>query len=78
MKATTNDLRTHSQELIEAVNRGEDVVIVFRGKPCARLVPFEEKETERGVNKAFGMRKDHEDTKNVEEYVRNLRQGRFQ
>ena len=40
MKATVKDLRFHSKELIETVNRGEEVVITFRGKPCAKLVPF--------------------------------------
>ena len=43
MKATAKDLRFHSKELIETVNRGEEVVITFRGKPCAKLIPFEEK-----------------------------------
>jgi len=43
MKATAKDLRFHSKELIETVNRGEEVVITFRGKPCAKLVPFEDK-----------------------------------
>jgi prevent-host-death family protein len=41
MKATAKDLRFHSKELIETVKRGEEVVITFRGKPCAKLVPFE-------------------------------------
>ncbi len=41
MKATAKELRVHSRELLDAVSRGEDVVITFRGKPCARLVPYE-------------------------------------
>ncbi len=42
MKATVKDLRIHSKELLDAVSKGEDVVITFRGKPCARLVPYEQ------------------------------------
>ncbi|MDO9163178.1 MAG: type II toxin-antitoxin system prevent-host-death family antitoxin [Methylococcaceae bacterium] len=38
MKATAKDLRMHSKELLDVVSRGEDVVITFRGKPCANLV----------------------------------------
>jgi len=42
MKATAKDLRFHSKELIDSVSRGEEVVITFRGKPCAKLVPYQE------------------------------------
>lgn len=41
MKATAKDLRIHSKGLLDAVSKGENVVITFRGKPCARLVPYE-------------------------------------
>ena len=47
MKATAKDLRFHSKELLDTVNRGEDVVITFRGKPCAKLIPYREKKEER-------------------------------
>jgi len=43
MKATTKDLRLRTKELLETVSRGEEVVITCRGKPCAKLVPFENK-----------------------------------
>jgi prevent-host-death family protein len=42
MKATAKDLRFHSRELLDTVNRGEKVVITYRSKPCAKLVPYEE------------------------------------
>ncbi|GBE13076.1 phd_YefM [bacterium BMS3Bbin14] len=77
MKATAKDLRFHSKELIESVNRGEEVVITFRGKPCAKLVPFGEQKNKEIKHELFGMWKDHDLTKNVDEYVRNLRKGRF-
>lgn len=77
MKATAKDLRFHSKELIETVNRGEEVVITFRGKPCAKLVPFEEKINKTSQHNLFGMWRDHEQSQNVDEYVRHLRKGRF-
>ena len=43
MKATAKDLRFHSKELLDTVNSGEEVVITFRGKPCAKLIPYREK-----------------------------------
>lgn len=76
MKATAKDLRFHSKELLDTVSRGEEVVITFRGKPCAKLVPFEaSKKTSK--NDFFGIWKDNEETKNVDIYVRELRKGRF-
>jgi prevent-host-death family protein len=42
MKATTKELSVHSKELLDAVSRGKYVVIIiFRGKPYDRLVPYE-------------------------------------
>lgn len=76
MKATAKDLRFHSKDLLDTVNRGEEVVITFRGKPCAKLIPFEAcKKTSK--NDFFGIWKDDEKTKNVNDYVRELRKGRF-
>jgi prevent-host-death family protein len=77
MKATAKDLRFHSKELIDSVSRGEEVVITFRGKPCAKLVPFQELKNKTEENKLFGMWKDNDTIGNVNEYVRNLRKGRF-
>ena len=77
MKATAKDLRFHSKELIDSVSRGEEVVITFRGKPCAKLVPYQEFKDKTEENEAFGMWKDNDIVDNVNEYVRNLRKGRF-
>ena len=76
MKATAKDLRFHSRELIETVNRGEEVVITFRGTPCAKLVPFENSKTPP-CHQLFGMWKDHGASLDVDGYVRELRKGRF-
>jgi prevent-host-death family protein len=79
MKATAKDLRFHSKELLETVTRGEEVVITYRGKPCARLVPYQKEGMRRqqDANSLFGIWKDHEMSQNVEGYVRSLRKGRF-
>ena len=58
MKATAKDLRFHSRELLDTVNRGEEVVITYRSKPCAKLVPYEEenkvKKGEKTICLVFG------------------------
>ena len=78
MKATAKDLRFRSKELIDTVKRGEEVVITFRGKPCAKLVPFDNHKESVIENDLFGIWKDHDQSANVDEYLRNLRKGRFE
>jgi len=77
MKATAKDLRFHSKELLDTVNRGEEVVITFRGKPCAKLIPYREKREEIAKNELFGIWEDNDKIQDVEEYVRELRKGRY-
>lgn len=80
MKATAKDLRVHSKELLDAVSRGEDVVITFRGKPCAKLVPYEKSDKPTVLDDKdylFGIWADRTDIQSVEEYVQSLRKGRF-
>ena len=76
MKATAKDLRFNSRELLDTVSRGEEVIITYRGKPCAKLIPYEqEKKTDR--HKLFGMWKNYDEMRDVEGYVRSLRKGRY-
>lgn len=75
MKATAKDLRFHSKELLESVERGEEVVITYRGKPHAKLVPIKTTKSKQD-NNLFGIWKDNESVENVSEYVRDLRKGR--
>ena len=77
MKATAKDLRFHSKELLDTVNRGEEVVITFRGKPCAKLIPYKEKTEKAKKNELFGIWKDNDLVKDINEYVRELRKGRY-
>lgn len=77
MKATAKDLRFRSKELLNTVKRGEEVVITFRGKPCAKLVPYGETKEQNRKSELFGIWKDNNIVQNVNEYVRDLRKGRF-
>ena len=77
MKATAKDLRFNSKGLLDTVNRGEEVIITFRGKPCAKLIPYTEKKNETVKNQLFGIWKDNDMVQDVDKYVRGLRKGRF-
>ena len=78
MKATTKDLRLHTRELLSATDRGEEVIITYRGKRRAKLVPLckrseiADRQTDR--NPAFGIWCDRKDE--VDDLVRGLRQRR--
>lgn len=79
MKATAKDLRFYSKELLESANRGEEVVITYRGKPYAKLIPFDrtENSSEDQKHSLFGIWKDNEDVADVDNYIRHIRKGRF-
>ena len=76
MKATAKDLRFHTKELLSTVNRGEEVIITFRGKPCAKLIPYDELKKNQKTN-LFGIWRNNDIVKNVDDYVRDLRKERF-
>jgi prevent-host-death family protein len=38
-----NEAKAHLSNLLERVRKGEEFVLAKAGKPCARLVPLEEK-----------------------------------
>ena len=50
MKTTAKDLRFHTKELLDTANRGEVVIITYRGKSCAKLVAYDEKSDKRSEN----------------------------
>ena len=77
MKVTTKELRIQPGKIIDHVVGGQEVIITFRGKELAKIVPLEKKrkgiENEESI---FGMWKDRKEGKSVEETVRELRKGR--
>ena len=78
MKATILDLRYRTKDVLKAVERGETVTVLCRGKEKARITPIpSSRGAEVRANAAFGMWKDRKDLSNVPKFVRTLRQGRF-
>ena len=52
-----SEARTHFYQILEKVKNGMEFVITIRGKPVARLIPFEEKPemTRKEVSKKRGV-----------------------
>lgn len=76
MIASIKDLRTQTKRLLAAVERGEEVVITFRGKPRAKVVPIETAPARVAEEELFGIWKDYSETEDVEGYVGRLRKAR--
>ena len=77
MHASAKDLRFYSKSLLDVVSRGEEVIITYRGKPCAKLAPLDDADKKKSQeDPLFGIWKDHKPTEDVDKYVRELRKGR--
>lgn len=81
MNISAKDLRTHTRLLLEAVDRGEEVTITYRGRPRARVVRIDDAVPEKGPRAEeadmFGLWADRADLEDPAEYVEKLRKGRF-
>ena len=72
-------LRTRTGEILACVDRGESVVITYRGKPRAKLVGIEQIDHRKRMPReiaGFGMWKDREDLQDVDAFVQGLRYPR--
>ena len=79
MRAGVLDLRKRTRDILRAIERGETVTIMYRGKEKAVIMPISRgKDRQRGVQEhpAFGMWKDRADLKDVAGFVRGLREAR--
>ena len=78
MRATAKDMRFHTREILDAVSRGEEVVITFRGRPKAKIVPLRgDRSPRERPGRLFGIWSDHPDVDSVDVYIRKIRIGRL-
>ncbi len=78
MKASIVDLRYHMKDVLRAIDRGETVTVLYRGKEKAKLVPITDAQETKPRMKMkdhpfFGMWKDREDMKDPVAWVRKMR-----
>ena len=73
MTVTAKDLRFNISMLFETLSRGEDIIITYRGKAKAKLIPTNNKNSKK-EDIAFGIWDDQKNS--VDEVVRSLRRGR--
>ena len=80
MKATAKDLRYKTKEIIAAIERGEEVLLTYRGKEKAIIVPIENKSREKQNSEEgslFGIWRENKLVGDVNAYLDKLRGGRF-
>ena len=79
MKASIVDLRYRMKEVLRAIDRGETVTVLHRGKERARIVPLESAQDSQKPSEqpACGMWAERKDMADPAAYVRNIRQPRF-
>jgi len=78
MNVSTVHLRYRTKDILRAVERGESVTVLHRGKEKARIVPPLTNGDSEGLRtpEAFGLWKDRKDLRDVATYVRKLRRPR--
>lgn len=80
MEISAKELRRKTRLLLDAVDRGEDVTITYRGRARARVVRMdtESNQTESATaNELFGLWSDRDDLADPQAWVRTLRQRRY-
>jgi antitoxin (DNA-binding transcriptional repressor) of toxin-antitoxin stability system len=74
MTVTAKDLRFNVSMLFDLLSKGEEVLITYRGKAKAKLIPYTEPSDQPKTDIIFGMWRDREE--NVDAMVRHMRKGR--
>jgi antitoxin (DNA-binding transcriptional repressor) of toxin-antitoxin stability system len=79
MKASIVDLRYRMKDVLRAIDRGETVTVLYRGKEKAKLVPIggTPELLKPSDHPACGMWADREDMADPVAYVRKIRQSRI-
>ena len=75
MKTTAKSLRMDTKRILDAVERGEEVIVSKRGRPCARIVPVAKKATAKNMrnDELFGIWKENKVVQDVDAFIDSLR-----
>lgn len=76
MEVTTKELRIQPGKIIEQVSIGQEITVTYRGKPLAKIIPFQASIKNDEESSIFGMWEKHNNNQSVAEEVREIRKGR--
>lgn len=74
--ATAKDLRHRTASVLDAVRRGQKLIITYRGRSVAALVPLDEASRKTLSPIGFGMWRGRREMRNVARWLRDLRAPR--
>ena len=75
MQTTFKQLRRETGAVVRAVERGETVIVTYRGKPVAEMSPVRP-EAKPEDNELFGIWRSHKAAGSVGDYMEKVRKGR--
>jgi len=75
--ATAKDLRQRTAALLDSVRRGQEVIITYRGKRIAVLVPLDRAVRQDLTSAAFGMWRQRRDMRDVRRWLDRSRAPRL-
>ena len=80
MKISAKELRSRVGHVLKTVERGESVVVTYRGKPRVRIEAIEPSGASARLKLVdaplFGIWSDHQVTKDSQEFVDSMRKPR--
>ncbi|EDN68643.1 hypothetical protein BGP_0705 [Beggiatoa sp. PS] len=81
MQIQVNELAIDVEKLLQAIQQGEPILLMYQNQPQAQIVSLTATETtpqhDLSQSPLFGIWQDKEDCQDVQAYVDTLRQGRF-
>ena len=82
MQIQINELAIDVKKLLQAIQQGEPILLMYQNQPQAKIVKLTPPETtsqhdDLSQSPLFGIWRDKEDCQDVQAYVDTLRQGRF-
>jgi prevent-host-death family protein len=80
MEISAKELRQKTRLLLDAVERGEEVTITYRGRAKARVVRIQsgpDRKEPASESELFGLWADRDDLADPQTWVRTLRQSRY-
>ena len=75
VQTTIKQLRRETGAVVRAVERGEKVIVTYRGRPVAEMSPVRQKARTRD-DELFGIWRDNEAVASVEDFMAKVRKGR--
>ena len=78
MIVTLIDFESNIKKILDSISENEEIIITKEGKPFAKLSAISDAtELDKNDQDLFGIWQDYLQTENVENYVRDMRKGRY-